>query len=1257
MPFPFCYRCGLRHRRDLACNTLCPRVNLYKLSGIIKTNPSGDIEYISPQVSHSCGALDNVCPFCQARFWSDENINCCNKGDIHFVTDSNVPAELQELLSRSHFMEHIRQYNTALAMASVGHDARVLSGGPSSVILSGRAFHRVPGAFVADPGWNPSFAQIYLLDAEEASEIRNGLHHNSLKPDILRLLHDVMLRDNPWVRQFRHSAADCQPLLWRWDGEDVNEAMVLGALIAAPGSSRNIIIRTHDSTPIIINDLHCLYHPLAYPLLFPSGMTGWFLGMKSQSDTNVTRVQYLKYLIMQRSEYSHIQRCGRLALEFYCDAWASHEANVMDFHKRPQQQTLYRSVSRAALIDQLPHSDAGDIGVPARTVLPSSVVGSPRFYHTLFLNAMALPRRFGKPDLFITMTANPNWEEIHCQIPQHSDWQNHPDIVARVFMIKVASLVSDIKERHIFGPAAAIVWRIEWQKRGLPHLHLLVILCNHIRCVDIDSFVCAEIPNPDLDPELYDLISKNNIHKPCDVCHQASCHQDGCCRRNFPKPMIAETTVQGDRFPVYRRRGRYITHVKDHNGNLRAVTDEWVVPYSPFLTLRYRCHINCEVAAHINTFKYLYKYVLKAPDHAAVVIDEINSYLDGRMLSASEAVFRILGLRLHSEWPPVMCLDIHLPNHERMIFDPNSSAEDLLDQSAVAETTLTSWFLLNQSDRDARNYLYCDIPEHYVWSSTLKRWSKRVRKGAMAVARIYAVSPRNSELYSLRLLLNVVRGATSWRCLLNVDGWIHGTFHDACLARGLLSSDSDHLRAFDEIVQNTLSASVVRQHFADFLLNVQVSEPVRFFETFVEHMVDGEYSDSNVQYALACIDRILRSRASSITTFGFDPVEIDVDDDESVIHYDCGESFFELYNQCTEEQRDAVDVIMNSTEGVFIVQGGAGTGKTLFVNCLAFGLKRRKSNVLCVASSALAASLLPDGKTAHSALSIPVPVMDGSFCRWDPSTRKQLRKTEVFIWDEMSMIHNMVAECVDFSLQDLHSNNSPFGGKVMVFVGDFKQLPPVVKKGKGEYSTLRKCSWWSTANKIQFTKNFRALDNQGFISELDQIGNGSVGDVMVPPLSQCSNEDEMIQRVFGEDILSCDNCIILTLKVQDASDVNDRVMRLLPGETFNALAADALPVETHVLPEVVASLSIPGAPNFSIPLKVNARYMVIKNYAPGVVNGTLCKLISFSSDIVHVQLLSGARRRSIVMLPRCTFQVLSGQFPTISHQAQCGVCM
>ena len=85
-----------------------------------------------------------------------------------------------------------------------------------------------------------------------------------------------------------------------------------------------------------------------------------------------------------------------------------------------------------------------------------------------------------------------------------------------------------------------------------------------------------------------------------------------------------------------------------------------------------------QVAAHVMSFKYLYKYVLKPPDSAAVVIDEISAYLQGRMLSASEAVFRILSLRLHAEWPPVLCLDIHLPNHERMVFDPMRPVDELL---------------------------------------------------------------------------------------------------------------------------------------------------------------------------------------------------------------------------------------------------------------------------------------------------------------------------------------------------------------------------------------------------------------------------------------------------------------------------------------------------------------------------------------------------------------------------------------------------
>jgi hypothetical protein len=285
------------------------------------------------------------------------------------ATDFHVPAELEALCVQPHFLQHIRQYNMAMAMASVGHECRALPGGPGTVILSGRAYHRVSGGLIHGDNWTANFAQIYLLDPDDATNARMVVHHAVLRPEVLRELHHMMLRENPWVRQFCRAAANAQPVNWRWDGADDNNAMHIGALIASPGERRNIVIQLHDRPPQIIHDIHRLYHPLAYPILFPTGQVGWYLGMQATDGVRMTRVDYLKYVVMRRGRLAHLQRCGKLTLEFYCDAWASAEAQLMDFHRRPQQQNLYRSSSRAALIDQLQHADAADIGQPVRTLV------------------------------------------------------------------------------------------------------------------------------------------------------------------------------------------------------------------------------------------------------------------------------------------------------------------------------------------------------------------------------------------------------------------------------------------------------------------------------------------------------------------------------------------------------------------------------------------------------------------------------------------------------------------------------------------------------------------------------------------------------------------------------------------------------------------------------------------------------------------------------------------------------------------------
>ena len=595
-----------------------------------------------------------------------------------------------------------------------------------------------------------------------------------LRRDVLAQLHTLLLAHNPWISQFVAVArGDVPKLVWRCS-DDIS-TMQIGALIAEPGSQRDIVVQRAHGPLWFIHDGHALYHPLAYPLLFPLGTAGWHEDMvvvngSQTSERRLSLTEWGRYYIMHRADVAtHWQRCGFIAMEFYCDMWAQVESRQCSFHRMPQQQLKYRAARVAAVEDQL-HAGvhAGEIG-QAVIRLPSSFVGSARYYQQLYLDALALPRRYGKPDLFITMTCNPNWPEISSALPVGAKWQNHPDIVSRAFMIKLKAIINDLKVGQIFGVLKAYVYRIEWQARGLPHAHMLIILEHKILSSrQIDAIVSAELPDPVTAPVLHALVGKHMLHPRCDAVSRThhSCRSDSngqqCdCKRNFPKDMCAETVIIGDGFPKYRRRG--VNTFTDKSG--RIVTDNWVVPHSPYLLLKYQCHCNVEVCAHIRSFKYVYKYTFKSPDFTAISVDEISAHLSGRLLSVSEAVHRLLSLRLHKEWPPVMRLDVHLPHQQNMIFDPTADETSLLAQVHSTVSTLMGWFQLNARDAFARTLCYHEAPEWYVW--TKGAWNRR-STSAISIGRMYGVSPQNIELHSLRRLLSVVKGATSFEDLATV---------------------------------------------------------------------------------------------------------------------------------------------------------------------------------------------------------------------------------------------------------------------------------------------------------------------------------------------------------------------------------------------------------------------------------------------------------------------------------------------------------
>ncbi|XP_044019515.1 uncharacterized protein LOC122859897 [Aphidius gifuensis] len=182
---------------------------------------------------------------------------------------------------------------------------------------------------------------------------------------------------------------------------------------------------------------------------------------------------------------------------------------------RLNQQKI-RADSYRGLIDHLQWTaEESDNHVGKMVILPSSFTGSPCNMLQYYQDAMAIVRKFGKPDLFITMTCSPNWREIKENLLPGQIASDRPDIVSKVFDIKKNELITVIKKQQLFGKVPAFVYVVKYQKRGLLHVHLLVTLNSNDKMTTpekVNKFIVAEIPNSNVNPILHNIVIENMIH-------------------------------------------------------------------------------------------------------------------------------------------------------------------------------------------------------------------------------------------------------------------------------------------------------------------------------------------------------------------------------------------------------------------------------------------------------------------------------------------------------------------------------------------------------------------------------------------------------------------------------------------------------------------------------------------------------------------------------------------------------------------------
>lgn len=187
---------------------------------------------------------------------------------------------------------------------------------------------------------------------------------------------------------------------------------------------------------------------------------------------------------------------GRLFQQYVVDMYVKIETARLDYFRNNQKQI--RAELYQGIVDSVENGETRGYKIGKKFVLPQSFTCGPRDMLRRYLDAMALVQRYGKPDIFLTITCNPNWPEIKQELKHNDEVQNRPDLIVRIFRAKLEELKNDLYKNNIFGPVVAHIYMIEFQKRGLPHAHLLIIFNRGHKissAQQVDRIVSCEIPD------------------------------------------------------------------------------------------------------------------------------------------------------------------------------------------------------------------------------------------------------------------------------------------------------------------------------------------------------------------------------------------------------------------------------------------------------------------------------------------------------------------------------------------------------------------------------------------------------------------------------------------------------------------------------------------------------------------------------------------------------------------------------------------
>ncbi|CAJ0908479.1 3670_t:CDS:2 [Entrophospora sp. SA101] len=774
--------------------------------------------------------------------------------------------------------------------------------------------------------------------------------------------------------------------------------------------------------------------------------------------------------------------------------------------------TLGKLPSAAQLIKQSVYTGLPIIDESITTTIPTFIRTGDSYFHNKELHVNAMINNFGLPNLFITLTmAEGHWTHLHRILAATDNKDtlptNRPLHTTLFFINYLQELKANVwrKPQHSnWGNIDNFFERVEFQNRGAAHTHGVYWVTKTIEKMITENIIRSDLPDPDIEPELYEYVSRHQIHTCSPKCGGPAAPGQ-TCKKGFPRPFSPMTHENNE--------------LKKYIYYCRSSKDRWVVPYHAPTLIIWNAHINIQYVNTRGLARYLNKYVTKSePSHIFNIRegDKYREHVQARRLGSMELMFLLLGKTICDSSNSVEFLTTDPPTMRNKAIKPinyllndeespywNDHIEKYFarpNHEEFNELTYPSYFEqynIIKSRPDAKNYpVYVDLLGNYVVKRTTKK-----------LVRFHYLKFQDGEQYFYQQILKNLPCRSEEEILGN-----YATYKQHFLFL--------YPEIHNQLQQNT--ANYIRNQ--EQLINAKFSE---IMENILNNLQD-----------LLCdnISQLLQIQLNSLKISPMiNPQNTIIDLPDDQLHV------FSIIKNLLGPLNDT------KKYPFFFITGSAGTGKSYVTRLIVNDLISKRKKFLLMAPTGIAAQNI-GGQTIHSTLRIQESNSGYKTLAFsDTQFFKQLQKIDILIIEEISMVSALLFTFISEMFAKIHENTIAFGGLSVIAVGDLAQLPPA--SGLPVY----KSSVWKLFYPLFLRQPQRQNQDFLYYKALEDIRFGNITQKTHNFLLQKFNESHQ-QKTLEETL----NTTYIVGYRETAARFNRMICNMLPVENDKFWICDAI---------------------------------------------------------------------------------------------------